>query len=423
MSTIPAPDGTPGSDLYRVGLDGVPAFVYRSEVAHVVLAAAEGETEVDVVRREPFHAVRVRPLARGIAPEVADGHVRFRVRVPAKLSVEFDDDDRRPLFILIHGAEPAGSGGAPPTYTFRGGKRYDVGEVSLRSGDTVFIEAGAVVHGAFAATDAEGVAIRGRGVLLGGYTRPDGHVPPSIRAQRCRNFTVQGVTLLDGRAWHVVPAASVGVLVEDCNIISGADVADGIDVVSCENVVIRGCFIRTKDDCIAVKAVGDGPARGVDVSGCVLWNAEWGNALEIGYETRAAEMTDIRFHNIDVVHCEFEGNQSGAVFSIHNGDRARIERVLYEDIRVEDAREKLVDLKVLHSRYSQDAERGLVRDVQFRDVRVVGGPFPVSIIRGYDDSHRVENVSFDGLMVHGQRITSANAARMVVELARHVRFR
>ena len=97
--------------------------------------------------------------------------------------------------------------------------------------------------------------------------------------------------------------------------------------------------------------------------------------------------------------------------------------MLYEDIRVKDAREKRVDLKVLHSRYSQDAERGLVRDVQFRDVRVVGGPFPVSIIRGYDDSHRVEQVSFDGLVVHGQRVTSANEARMVVELARNVRFR
>ena len=81
---------------------------------------------------------------------------------------------------------------------------------------------------------------------------------------------------------------------------------------------IRNCFIRTKDDCIAIKSTGDELRRGtrnIDVADCVFWNAEWGNALEIGFELRTDEIRDIVFEDCDVIHVE-----DGAVFSIHNGD-------------------------------------------------------------------------------------------------------
>jgi hypothetical protein len=38
----------------------------------------------------------------------------------------------------------------------------------------------------------------------------------------------------------------------------------------------------------------------------------------------------------------------GGVFTIHNGDRACISRVLYEDIRVEHFYDKLVDFRIMH---------------------------------------------------------------------------
>ena len=42
------------------------------------------------------------------------------------------------------------------------------------------------------------------------------------------------------------------------------------------------------------------------------------------------------------------------MFSIHNGDSAAVEDVRFENIRVEDARDKLVDFRVGLSIYSQD---------------------------------------------------------------------
>lgn len=51
--------------------------------------------------------------------------------------------------------------------------------------------------------------------------------------------------------------------------------------------------------------------------------------------------------------------------------------------RVEDAQEKFVDIKVLDSKYSLDRKRGSVENIYFRNVEILNGNFPVSIIRGF----------------------------------------
>jgi hypothetical protein len=144
--------------------------------------------------------------------------------------------------------------------------------------------------------------------------------------------------------------------------------------------------------------------------------------LEIGYETRCDEISNIVFENCDVIRSEFEGYQSGGTFTIHNGDRAHIRNVRYENIRVEDSREKLIDIKVQFSQYSRDEERGQVSDIVFNNIQVVDGPFPVSIIRGYDADHMIRDITIKDMVVHGEEIKSANQCRMVVELSKDINF-
>ena len=423
--------GVARSDLYRVTVGGRPVFVYVCEVAHYAILSGTGRLTVEVDVGFAFQGVKVRPLSARVAPQWNGRCLRFDVNAPCRLSVEFDDDMRRPLFVIINPPDtdiPDREG--PGLHFFSSGVVHEVGEVRLGSGETVYIEDGAVVRGRFVATDVRGVCIRGRGILDGSTwrTRP-ADAKSLVRIERGAHVCVEGVTLVDGASWHVVPIACSDVRIQNVSIVGINGTGDGIDVVGCQRVNIADCFIRTKDDCIALKGVhplggvtAQGNVHDVHVSGCVLWNAEWGNAIEIGYETRCTEIAHVMFRDIDVIHCELEGNGSGAVFAIHNGDRALVHDILYEDIRVEDAREKLIDLKVLRSRYSRDEERGHIRDVRFRNVRVVDGPFPVSILRSYDREHSVSDITIENLIVAGKRITSANEARMVVEGARNIKF-
>ena len=194
--------------------------------------------------------------------------------------------------------------------------------------------------------------------------------------------------------------------------------SDGIDLVGTSDAVIDGCFLRNNDDNVVIKTWGGrdkyprtaekGPdVRNIKVLNSVIWNMAWGNALEIGFELRADRVGDILFRNCDVIHVE-----RGATFSIHNGDDATVENVRFEDIRVEDSRHKLIDLAVFFSRYSADGPedpeeykrlymngawdgvlkvaagdsaahapfRGRIRNVVFKDIAVVGGPVPFSIL-------------------------------------------
>jgi hypothetical protein len=147
-----------------------------------------------------------------------------------------------------------------------------------------------------------------------------------------------------------------------------------------------------------------------------------GYLKEIGFETRCASISDITFRDCDVIRCEREGYYSGGVFTIHNGDRALVSNVRYEDIRVEDAREKLIDFKVLHSHYSKDAQRGQIRGVHLKDVHVVDGELPPSIIQSFDRDHRVEDVTIENLRFKGRKIENFLDARLIAERAVGVRF-
>ncbi|HAQ17645.1 MAG TPA: hypothetical protein DCR40_00225 [Prolixibacteraceae bacterium] len=84
----------------------------------------------------------------------------------------------------------------------------------------------------------------------------------------------------------------------------------------------------------------------------MFWNSIWGNAVEIGFELNSDEVKNIRFGNMDIIHVE-----DGATISIHNAGQAHVSGVTFENIRVEDSRQKLFDLAIFSSQYSPDGNR------------------------------------------------------------------
>ena len=295
------------------------------------------------------------------------------------------------------------------------------------------LEEGSIVCGRIRSYMADDVSVTGNGILYGAvWHKPDengGRLMAEFSLGR--NILVQGITIVDNGVWNIVPGACTHVEIRDVNVLSRLVTGDGIDIVGCQDVLVEHCFIRAADDCVVIKACPlPTPAACCDVKNvvvrdCVLWNAEPGNALEIGYELRCREVSDIVYSDCDVIHCEYEGNQSGGVFTIHNADRARVHNVVYEDIRIEDAQEKLVDIKILDSKYSLDRVRGEVEDVYFRNITVEGPVFPVSIIRGFEMHQEIRwprRIHFENVVVHGSVMRSANQMRMVVELAHELEF-
>lgn len=418
---VPSPD-------FRVWIDGVEVFVHDFDIGSAVLLEFGGPCEVRVRPAFPFEQCAVRPLAKGLRAELSDGEAIIRLEAPAKLSVEFDHRIRQPLFLMAPPPETdIPDRNDPNVLWFEAGQLHEPGLIELGSNQTLYIEAGAMVRGMVRSWEADNIRICGRGI----FERAE------VGDKNNRTFAlfggngvrVDGITVVRTRHWTLVPAGCRDVRIHDVNVLSGNGGDDGIDVVGSVDVEIDNVFIRTKDDCIAVKAFdhlhprgGEG-VRNVLVRDSTFWNAEWGNALEIGYETRANQIQGVTFRNCDVIRCEHEGWSSGGTFTIHNGDRAEVSDVLYEDIRVEDSREKLFDFKVCFDQYSRDAERGSIRNVVARDIRVVGGPFPPSILQGYDKDHMLHDISFERVSAHGVPFADPISARMVAEKVRNLEFR
>ncbi len=420
------------SPLYSVTCDGRPQAVYHTDsfdyVIPVVRSDDSIQVEIQVCR--PFKEAVVRPAKAGIVPKREGDKLSFTLDHPQKLTLELDGDLKTPLYILCSHWVPKPD---KVDHYFESGKIYNVGVLHVKAGETVYLEEGSMVFGCIEAYIADGIRILGNGILNGCVWHPkeENGGKPMMRIVLCNNVRIQGVTMVDGGSWHLVPGACQNVEIQDVNIMSRVCTGDGIDIVGCEHVTMRDSFIRASDDCVCIKAASHpDPAanrnvKDIRVEHCVLWNAEPGNAVEIGYEVRCDEVCDIIFKDIDIVHCEYEGNQSGGVLTIHNADRPYIHDIVYEDIRIEDAQEKFIDIKVLDSKYSLDRKRGRVEKIYFKNVEILNGAFPVSIIRGFEmanEMSRPQDFYFENVVILGQEMHSPNEMRMVVELAHNLHF-
>jgi hypothetical protein len=270
----------------------------------------------------------------------------------------------------------------------------------------------------------------------------------------CKGISVEGITLHNSTFWQVVPINCDKVAIDNIKIVSDQASDDGIDIVRSRNVRVTNSFIRTKDDCVVIKAHLNYPESAVVdsvlVEGCTFWNAAWGNALEIGFELNAAEVRNIVFRNCDIIHVE-----AGAAISVHNAGKAHVKNIVFENIRIEDARQKLFDFAIFRSQYSEDgtrdpeersrlylngawdgvlavpadlkdyhaAYRGRISNVLLKDIKIVDGLLPFSIFYGFDALRNVSNVTIQNLTVRGRKLTSVAGAKIYRENVRNLVLR
>ena len=186
------------SRLYAVSLQGENVPVYHTAEADYAILVTEDEKpqQVQVRIREPFGQLVIRPM--GERTYTLDGGVlTLSMRAGDKWSVELDHDLVRPLFLLCSRYIPRP---ADATHVFAAGTVTFIGDMELVSGDTVYLEAGAVVHGSFRAEHAEGITITGNGLMVGTLLHEPEPAPRRLmmRFLACRDVRIQGVTMVDG---------------------------------------------------------------------------------------------------------------------------------------------------------------------------------------------------------------------------------
>ncbi|MBI9070230.1 MAG: hypothetical protein JEY94_01445 [Melioribacteraceae bacterium] len=416
---------------FKLWADGKEILVYDTPVAAMASFCLTDSVEIKIWSKVSFMQVDIRPKHLNIISKHEGNYLTFKIPKNIKISVELDKRIYRPL--LIFGQEPINEAEKKDAdYFYDAGKIHKIGRVVLKSNQKVFIEAGAIVEGAFHFYETENVKIIGHGIIDNrNLTRKTG--TQGIKGVLSNNFEIKGIHIIGNPRWTSAYFACADFSIDDVRIIGWRPSDDGIDIVGSENSSIRNSFVRVKDDCIAVKAMGAGTydlnEKDYSQTGCknvknllvennVIWNADWGNAIEIGFETRAEFMEDMIFRNNDIIHVE----ANGGVFTIHNGDRGMIRNILYENIRIEDARGYLCHFQILNSHYSKDKKRGQGKNIKLKNITVSEGIPLNSIITGYDDEHIYDGVYFENLIIHGEKISSPIEANVFSEYAKNIKF-
>ncbi len=411
----------------------------QTETAYFALWEMPGKAvEVVITTAQDFAEVKVNPASAGITPQVKGRRISFTLDQPRYLTVEVDGVHHA-LHLFADAAEKDAPTPDSPGVRYYGPGYHEAGMVKLESGERVYLAPGAVVSGGFYAIGAEDIAISGRGIIdQSRYERGTGSI---AGFSGCKNVSIEGVVMRDPSMWCCTFFGCAGVKVEGVKIIGlWRYNSDGIDVVNCSDVEVRGCFIRSYDDALAVKGmklnlgepermeIGHLPVENVLFEGCTIW-CDWGHALEIGAETCAPYVRNVTFRDIDIIRTSF------VAMSILHGDGAPVRNVLYEDIRLgidpvtpspvfQNSREEVYKdaggfvpmlFEALINKdplWAQDSKLGDIDSVVYRNISVTGPEQPASIARGVDEQHRVTGLSVENLTFNGKPVTDAAQAKI-----------
>ncbi|MFC1713391.1 glycosyl hydrolase family 28 protein [Candidatus Poribacteria bacterium] len=447
-------DENPSED-YSVSVNGTAIFVYRARVSAVPFNQVwpgyqrpMDQTEmasfaywdmsepvnIEVMPNRPIGSVDIRPYSYDIKPVVGDDKIAFQMHKPGYVTVEVNGYHYA-LHLFASPVEEDKPNPGDPNLRYFGPGIHETGRIDLKSGETVYIAGGAIVHGLIKASQASGISILGRGILDASMFEREGN-PGPISLYGCKNVKIDGIIIRDSNAWAVTPRDCQDLAISNIKLIGFWRYnADGIDIVNSQHVTIDKCFIRSFDDSIAIKGsegpAGYKPVKDVKVSECVIWN-DWGKALEIGGETVAPEISDITFRNCDIIRTVV------TAMDILHGDRALIKDISFEDIRFEidddtptpklqSSRDEkyglaenekycpnLFALVIGETDYSHDEERGQIQNIVFRNISVTGKCLPFSYFVGYDPEHDISDVTIENLRINGKLITNAEEANLYI---------
>ena len=423
----------PTSTTYKMRAGGQDIFVYHTTIGDFAAFACRGPVQIEIELPRATDQIRIAPARHHLAA-VRDGKLA-RFVLPGAMNLWVEIEGLEPLYLFANSAvQDAPKATAPGVRYFRSGQVYEVGELRLHDDETVFIEGGAVIRGCIRATGARNVRIAGPGVLDGSYYRRGVDARRSIVLEGCRDSRIEDLTLIEPTSWMIMLGGCEGVTVHNVRELGTVGGTDGIDIVGSRRIRVENCFCRNGDDCIAIKSLDmrkhgrdasidySGDVEDIEVSGCAFMAYIGGQAMEIGHELRTAYLRHISFRDCDVLAV----HGHGGVFGIHNADRATVSDVLYENIRVEHHYEKLVDFRIIKSRWSKDEERGQIRAVTLRNIDVALSVFnpgySCSLIGGFDGKHTIEHVRFENFRVGGKLVTSPDAMDLYCKQTNDIAF-
>lgn len=363
--------------------------------------------------------VVVRPLSKHIRPTLTGASVDFSLSEAGQYSVErtgtsgYKDDV---LFLFANRPDaslPNLTG--PNVIHLKAGIHNQ--HVDLKSGQTLYLDAGAVLFGSVNVWDAKNVSILGRGTVVyygpQSETHDDGWKNQKswhpLTTHNVQGLTVRGVTFVGrSRTWSLQTHTTFDAIFDNIKILAVNPQninGDGIDWYGGGRSKVTNSFIRSMDDCFAFFTPGSsqdmwattknstGEVRDITIDNCVLWTT-LANVFRIGFNGQALTTSNITMKNCDVIHIsKSEWYAPWSLFcmvSPNSKGKANHSNYWFERIRFEEP-------TALFGLQNPEAQ---FQKLTLKDITMMGEPVP-SLIK-----NSTQDVTFDNVILNGKRVGS-----------------
>ncbi|MDQ3813381.1 MAG: hypothetical protein M3347_05465 [Armatimonadota bacterium] len=402
---VPAIPDTPASALYIVKVNGQDVAVNDESRYdfHTAAFTMSGTVTVEITATDDVKSWTVRPLRHKITPALNGKTITFSLSSPLKLVVQAGD--KMPLALLATPLETKVPKEGDPDVIYFGPGAHEPGVIQPRSGQTIYLAPGALVKGRIEAREVKNVAVRGRGILNSDGYSIRKEKTAGILFHKSSNITVEGIGHRSGTWWQSLFLLTDDVEVSHMNLFGKTVNTDGIDIDGVKRLVARHCFIRCEDDgfgwhALDAKANGEPVTEDCLAEDCVIWNTSAGNGLRVGASMETQLFQNITFRNIDVLQ-----HAGAAIYSDHS-DWAWCKNIRFENF-VDETSKQTIGIIIAKTRYSNNTgykdERGHYDGLHFINVTSPGGKIE---LKGYDENHLIDNVTFQNCTIGDNLIDS-----------------
>lgn len=386
------------------------------EDLNVVNFSCEGPQTVTLTASREITNYKISPKNAGIEANVDGNVLTFTIDGPEKLYIKINDYAHLALFANPLEENPLAANARGVTYFGPG--NHEPGDITLASGQVIYIAGGANVVANISGNGTDNVKIFGRGTLSGG-----------IRVNNSDNFQVDGIFVRNNRGWTNTLTNCTGSSYNNVKVFSYQGVwgLDGINPVSCKTFAINDCFIRTRDDCIAIKSNGrndayDLSSLDISVTNSIMVGWDHADGVTLGFELNGGRVENILVRNCDILRARGNGRTGGhSAFSIVCDGPSRVSDIRFEDIRVEqDIEYKNLEIILTEGERYGDGRMGTIKGVHLKNVSWENAAKPFTIV-GHPSEY-VEDVTFTNCYVGGKLMTDLDDAQFQIEFARGIVF-
>lgn len=441
------------SGHFQVFINGEAAQVFHAGInVFYVSFEMDGETDVKVIRTtERLHSVKtvdakyagqvlylntdsltganfwggrasVKPLSKKVTCSVQGDAVSFSIGSPGQYSLERPGTSNfmdAVLFLFANRPETSKPDKSNPDVIWLEPGVHQK-NLMLKSGQTLYLDAGAVLFGSVDIWNAENVTIAGHGSIV--YYGPQSEIRDygykhlekwhPLTTHNVNGLKVSGISIIGrSRTWLVQLRATSNVVFDNVKVLSvnRANInGDGFDFQGGENILVVNSLIRSADDAFAffpsdpiIYARDSGQhlsskypgVKNVLIENCVIWST-LANIYRLVPGRRNFVTDNIAMRNCDVIHVSrgFWWAPWSLVCTI---DPSKIENSLHTNYLFEDIRfEEPVPL------FGLQGGTGIYRNFTFRNIQMSGIP-DSSLFEG-----QVEGLLFDNVWINNKKVTS-----------------